>query len=282
LIAQCLREKQSKIEAIAYTAGPGLAGSLLIGSHVARTLSLALNLPLLPIHHLEGHFLAAVIEHGDLWAKGPVLILIISGGHTQLVYSPVRYQYIILGKTLDDAAGEAFDKIAKYLGLGYPGGARLSALAEKKSKPIEPILSLPMKHATSLDFSFSGLKTQATTINYEKYGLQLEDFCATVEYTISAALVLKTKKALERYPLVCSLIVCGGVASNQVIRRDLKKMAHEFSCEIYFPSPHLCTDNGAMIAAAGLYHWKHKGPALLRSAGVYPRWCLEGEPLSDS
>ncbi len=267
------------VDAIAYTAGPGLAGSLLIGSHVAHTLSLYYDIPLIPIHHIEGHILATVIEHGDLWQHGPVLILIVSGGHTQLVYSPERFKYHIIGQTRDDAAGEAFDKIAKHLGLGYPGGAKLSHLAAQAQERFpKNLLSIPMMKNHNLDFSFSGLKTQATTTDYLSYGLSLEQYCATVEYTIVEALKVKTQRALEQHPLCRSLILCGGVAANTSLRKALAQLCVNKKISFFHPHISYCTDNGAMIAAAGLYHLQHQGPALKRTMFIQPRWSLNEEP----
>jgi N6-L-threonylcarbamoyladenine synthase len=268
------------VDAIAYTAGPGLAGSLLIGSHVARTLSLFLQKPLIPIHHLEGHVLAALLEHSDPFCDGPVMGLIVSGGHTQFVYMPKRFEYHIVGQTRDDAAGEAFDKIAKNIGLGYPGGPALSALAEKDLNP-KALFSIPLKHSGCLDMSFSGLKTQASRFDYQSEGLTQIQYCSAVQEAITESLAWKTECAFQRYPAIRSFILCGGVASNPQLRSKIRAICTRKNINLLIPSPPYCTDNGAMIAAAGQYHFLHAGPALDRSAGIYPRWILGEENANE-
>ncbi len=278
-LLECLQEKfpLEHLDAIAYTSGPGLAGSLLIGSHVAQTLSLMLRKSLVPIHHLEGHLLASLIENEDPFETGPVLGLIVSGGHTQFVLMPQRFQYEIIGQTRDDAAGEAFDKIAKSIGLGYPGGPVLAKIAATCPLPRPNLFSIPLQHVDSLDLSFSGLKTQASRFIYIDHGYTQQQYCAAVEEAITTALALKTRLALKKHPQVQSFILCGGVACNTTLRRKIQEICDTHGIRLIIPSPDLCTDNGSMIAAAGHYHFQHQGPALSRRPGVFPQWTLGTE-----
>jgi N6-L-threonylcarbamoyladenine synthase len=264
--------KLEKIDLIAYTAGPGLAGSLLVGANLAHSLSLILNKPLIPVHHIAGHQLAYLIEEPALLF--PCLSLVVSGGHTQLLLLKSPLHYTILGQTRDDAAGEAFDKIAKYIGLGYPGGPALASCASR-GNPLAHRFSIPMFSSETLDFSFSGLKTQAIRV-WDKQELSLEDFCASVEYTIVSTLVLKTKQALKKHPMIKSLLLSGGVACNLTLRTTLTDFASKKGLQIHIPSSYFCADNAAMIAAAGIYRWIHHPTAQpYTSPLIRPNWSIE-------
>ena len=242
----------SQIEMIAYTAGPGLAGSLLIGAHLAHSLSVLLNKPLVPVHHLDGHQTAYRLEQDEI--SYPALSVIVSGGHTQLMILSDPFSFHIIGKTRDDAAGEAFDKIAKYIGLGFPGGPILSEKAAQGSF-IPGLFTIPMSSAESLDFSFSGLKTQAMRV-WDDQKISLEDFCATVEEIIAQTICLKIKQSMKIYSFK-SIILSGGVACNQRLRATLSSFCTKTGIRLAIPSPKLCADNAAMIAAAGLKNWLH-------------------------
>jgi N6-L-threonylcarbamoyladenine synthase len=251
LIKQSLQEshlKNSDINGIAYTAGPGLIGALLVGAATARSLAWAWQIPAIAVHHMEGHLLAPMLEENP--PEFPFVALLISGGHTLLVQVEGIGQYQLLGESLDDAAGEAFDKTAKMLGLGYPGGPKLSALAERGCPRIK--FPRPMTDRPGLDFSFSGLKTfTLNTINAsEKTGQDKADIAAAFQNAVADTLSIKCKRALQQTGLK-RLIVAGGVSANQQIRSSLTVMAAKEQAQIYFPRLQFCTDNGAMIAYAG-------------------------------
>jgi N6-L-threonylcarbamoyladenine synthase len=263
----------NNIRAIAYTAGPGLPGSLLIGSHCARTLALVSRAAVLPIHHLEGHILAYELEHPAF--AYPFLSLIVSGGHTQIVLVKAPFEYQILGKTRDDAAGEAYDKIAKLIGLGYPGGAQLAKLADKGQDRhclTRPLLS----DKKCLDFSFSGLKTQARLV-LDSFDGPTEDFCASVQAAINETLQIKVERAITLFPQSKGINLCGGVACNNDLRKRISSVGEKFSLPVAYASPKYCSDNAAMIAISGLKHWQHQGPALHRDfkGGCQSVWSLE-------
>ncbi len=251
LIKQCLQEsrlKNSDISGIAYTAGPGLMGALLVGAATALSLAWSWQIPAIAVHHMEGHLLAPMLEANP--PEFPFVALLISGGHTLLVQVEGIGRYQLLGESLDDAAGEAFDKTAKMLGLGYPGGPKLSALAECGRPRIK--FPRPMTDRPGLDFSFSGLKTFAlNTINAsEKSGQDKADIAASFQDAVADTLSIKCKRALQQTGL-SRLVVAGGVSANQKIRASLKEMAAKEHAQIYFPRLQFCTDNGAMIAYAG-------------------------------
>jgi N6-L-threonylcarbamoyladenine synthase len=251
LIKQCLLEshlKNSDITGIAYTAGPGLMGALLVGAATARSLAWSWQIPAIAVHHMEGHLLAPMLEENP--PEFPFVALLISGGHTLLVQVEGIGHYQLLGESLDDAAGEAFDKTAKMLGLGYPGGPKLSALAERGCPRIK--FPRPMTDRPGLDFSFSGLKTFAlNTINAsEKTGQDKADIAASFQNAVADTLSIKCKRALQQTGLK-RLVVAGGVSANQQIRASLTEMASKEQAQIYFPRLQFCTDNGAMIAYAG-------------------------------
>lgn len=271
LISQCLQESnlnKKDINGIAYTAGPGLIGALLVGASVAKSLAWAWQIPALAVHHMEGHLLAPMLE--DNPPEFPFIALLISGGHTLLIKVEGLGRYILLGESLDDAAGEAFDKTAKLLGLGYPGGPRLSALAEQGFPRYK--FPRPMTDRPGLDFSFSGLKTfTLNTYNAsEKSGQDKADIAASFQQAITDTLSIKCRRAI-RQTGIKRLVVAGGVSANKQIRASLAKMAESEKSKIYFPRPEFCTDNGAMIAYAGCQRLLN-GEAESLEISARPRW----------
>ncbi len=264
-----------EISAIAYTAGPGLAGALLVGAGFAESLALALEVPALPVHHLEGHLLSPLLSADP--PRFPFVALLVSGGHTQLMRVTGVGQYELLGETLDDAAGEAFDKTAKLLGLGYPGGPQLALLAET-GQAGRYALPRPMLHSGDLSFSFSGLKTAVLTQvrnrvlnDDDKAGLCAEFQTAIVEVLAAKALAALVATGLKQ------LVVAGGVGANRALRAALDVGTRAAGARVYYPEIELCTDNGAMIAFAGaqrlLAGTERKGDK--GGFGVRPRWPLE-------
>lgn len=254
LIEEVLKN-QSKPEAIAVTSGPGLITGLIVGTEAARTLSYTNNLPLFSVNHIAGHIHSVELTEKQLIRNFPALVLIVSGGHTELILMRDHGDYEILGKTKDDAAGECFDKVAKILGLPYPGGPQISKLAE--SGDVKAInFPRPMLHQENLDFSFSGLKTSALywlrdhNLNNE---ISREDFCASIEEAIVDVLVTKTLQATAIHRPK-TIILAGGVAANKKLRESLKKAFPQ--TDLYFPSLQYCMDNAAMIAIAGYYQAK--------------------------
>ncbi|MDP3877385.1 MAG: tRNA (adenosine(37)-N6)-threonylcarbamoyltransferase complex transferase subunit TsaD [Methylobacter sp.] len=251
LVKQCLQESGltgSDINGVAYTAGPGLMGALLVGAATARSLAWAWQVPALAVHHMEGHLLAPMLEENP--PEFPFVALLISGGHTLLVQVEGIGRYQLLGESLDDAAGEAFDKTAKMLGLGYPGGPKLSALAELGTPQIK--FPRPMTDRPGLDFSFSGLKTFTlnTVNNSEKTEQDKADIAAAFQQAVAETLSIKCKRALQQTGLK-RLVVAGGVSANKQIRASLTQMVAKENARLYFPRLQFCTDNGAMIAYAG-------------------------------
>jgi N6-L-threonylcarbamoyladenine synthase len=271
LIKQSLQEIKltySDINGIAYTAGPGLMGALLVGATTARSLAWSWQIPAIAVHHMEGHLLAPMLEENS--PAFPFVALLISGGHTLLVQVEGIGRYQLLGESLDDAAGEAFDKTAKMLGLGYPGGPKLSELAEHGTPQIK--FPRPMTDRPGLDFSFSGLKTfTMNTINAsEKTDQDKADIAAAFQNAVAETLTIKCKRALKQTGLK-RLVVAGGVSANKQIRASLTEMAAKENAQIYFPRPEFCTDNGAMIAYAGcqrLLAGQHQGLEIY----ARPRW----------
>ena len=259
------------IEAIAYTSGPGLSGALLVGSSVAESLACALGIRSIPIHHLEGHLLAPMLEKEK--PKFPFIALLVSGGHSQLIYVKELGNYEIIGDTLDDAAGEAFDKTAQLLGLGYPGGASLSKLAEKGKKRYD--LPRPLLHSNGLDFSFSGLKTAVLYLVKKQANLTAEikaDIAYAFEESITDVLVKKTIQALKQEGLK-RVIISGGVGANKTLRSKIIAECKQNEFEYYFPDLSFCTDNGAMIALAGALRLNIPNKENY-SFSVKPRWKL--------
>ena len=256
LIRQVLRTAGSQlkqIDAVAYTQGPGLAGALLVGTAIANALAFALGIPAVGIHHLEGHLLSPLLASKP--PRFPFVALLVSGGHTQLMRVTGVGEYELLGETVDDAAGEAFDKTANLLGLGYPGGPALAELARKgqggKYKLPRPMLE-PMRKTGNLDFSFSGLKT-AVLLLARKEGAGegvRADIAASFQEAIVDVLVAKSLYALEKTGLT-QLVVAGGVGANRRLRERLDRAAAEQGCSVFYPEFEFCTDNGAMIALAG-------------------------------
>lgn len=273
---------RADIDAIAYTEGPGLAGALLVGTSVANALAAALDVPAIGIHHLEGHLLSPLLA--DDPPPFPFVALLVSGGHTQLMQVDGVGRYRLLGDTLDDAAGEAFDKSAKLLGLGYPGGPAVARLAQS-GRPGRVRLPRPMLHSHDLDFSFSGLKTAVLTA--VKRGLPDEtaraDLACELQAAIVDVLVAKSLAALQSTGLM-RLVIAGGVSANQRLREQLAQARARSGIEVHFPAPALCTDNGAMIAFAGALRLSSASTdARVPDAfSVRPRWALDELPALDS
>lgn len=240
---------KSDLDGIAYTSGPGLVGALLVGTMLARTIAQCLNIPSLGIHHMEGHMLAPLLE--DRIPKLPFIALLVSGGHTLLVKVEKLGKYQILGESIDDAAGEAFDKTAKILGLGYPGGAALAKLAESGDNSVYDF-PRPMVNKPNLDFSFSGLKTAAlnTWQKSNKTDIDKANIAACFQDAVVDTLFLKCKRALLENN-INQLVIAGGVSANKNLRVKLNTLMQNINGELYLPRPEYCTDNGAMIAYAG-------------------------------
>jgi N6-L-threonylcarbamoyladenine synthase len=277
LLEQALRQadtRREQIDGIAYTAGPGLIGALLVGSAFGRSLAWAWGLPAIAVHHLEGHLLAPMLEAES--PPLPFLALLVSGGHTLLISVDAIGDYHILGETLDDAVGEAFDKTAKLLGLGYPGGPELERLAVGGDAG-RFRFPRPMTDRPGLDFSFSGLKTY--TMNTLHAGLTGEqqndeqlraDVACAFQQAAVETLAIKCRRALQQTGL-SNLVVAGGVGANDYLRQRLQELAQELAIRVYYPRMAFCTDNGAMIAYAGclrLQAGQHQGPGF----NVRARW----------
>jgi len=252
LIRQVLDEtglKAEDIDGLAYTAGPGLVGALLVGAGIGRSLAYAWDVPAVAVHHMEGHLLAPMLE--DNPPAFPFVALLVSGGHTQLVQVDGIGRYLLLGESLDDAAGEAFDKTAKMLGLGYPGGPVLAKLAEQ-GNPDRFRFPRPMTDRPGLDFSFSGLKTFAlNTMHANELDDQTRaDISLAFETAVVDTLAIKCKRALKQTGLN-RLVIAGGVSANQHLRSRLAELCVQNDAEVFYPRLAFCTDNGAMIAFAG-------------------------------
>jgi N6-L-threonylcarbamoyladenine synthase len=260
------------IDAVAYTQGPGLAGALLVGASIGASLAFALNVPTIGIHHLEGHLLSPLIS--DTPPAFPFVALLVSGGHTQLMKVSAVGAYELLGETVDDAAGEAFDKTAKLLGLGYPGGPALSRLADT-GDPGRFRLPRPMLHSGDLNFSFSGLKTAVLTLARDE-GLDDQtraDIARAFQESIVEVLCSKSIAAMKRTGLQ-QLVVAGGVGANRQLRARLNELAEKNRLSVSYPKLEFCTDNGAMIAFAGAMRIRHSQPEGLAFT-VRPRWDME-------
>jgi len=280
LLEQVLAESNesvASIDAIAYTQGPGLAGALLVGASVANGLALALNKPVIGVHHLEGHLLSPLLAAQA--PEFPFVALLVSGGHTQLMRVYDVGEYTMLGETLDDAAGEAFDKSAKLLGLGYPGGPAISRLAELGNPSLFE-LPRPMLHSKNLDFSFSGLKTAVLTLVKKQEGELTETIRAAIARAfvdaIVEVLVAKCLAAIKQTGMK-RLVIAGGVGANTQLRKALNEAAVKKRFEVFYPDLALCTDNGAMIALAGALRIARYPQAAHFDYGfnVKPRWPLD-------
>ncbi|GAA0344017.1 tRNA (adenosine(37)-N6)-threonylcarbamoyltransferase complex transferase subunit TsaD [Bowmanella denitrificans] len=267
-----------QLDGVAFTQGPGLVGALLVGSSVGRSLAYAWNVPAVGVHHMEGHLLAPMLDEPA--PEFPFVALLVSGGHTMLVQVDGIGQYQMLGESLDDAAGEAFDKTAKLLGLDYPGGPLLARLAEQGT-PGRFVFPRPMTDRPGLDFSFSGLKTfAANTIRDQGDDPQTKaDIAMAFQQAVVETLVIKCRRALEQTGLK-RLVIAGGVSANKALREALQEMTQKARGQVFYPRLEFCTDNGAMIAYAGMQRLKagqHEG----LSAKAKPRWPLESlEPVS--
>ena len=260
------------IEGIAYTAGPGLVGALLVGAAIGRSLAWSLGIPGLAVHHMEGHLLAPMLELDP--PDFPFLALLVSGGHTMLIKVDGVGQYQILGDTLDDAVGEAFDKTAKLLGLPYPGGPELARLAEQ-GNPKRFKFPRPMTDRPGLDFSFSGLKTFAlNTSQAEEDDSQTRaDIACAFQQAVVDTLAIKCRRAIQQTGLK-RLVVAGGVGANQLLRQRLTELMSKEGGKVFYPRPEFCTDNGAMIAYAGclrLAAGQHEEAQIVAT----PRWSLD-------
>ena len=279
LVDEALHQAQmdkSQIDAIAYTAGPGLIGALLTGACFAKSLALALHIPALAVHHLEAHLLAAKLESPSL--DFPFIVLLVSGGHTQLIEAHALGKYQLLGDTLDDAVGEAFDKSAKLMGLPYPGGAALAKLADQcspKNTLQLPPFPRPMTDRPGLDFSFSGLKTHVLTVwqSSQKDENAVAAIAKGFQDAVVDTLLIKCRRALKQTASKC-LVVAGGVGANQALRQALGKLMTDIQGHVYFPKPEYCTDNGAMVAYAGCLHLLQGEKDVSQAIDVRARWPL--------
>ncbi|MEO1594764.1 MAG: tRNA (adenosine(37)-N6)-threonylcarbamoyltransferase complex transferase subunit TsaD [Pseudomonadota bacterium] len=292
MVEQVLKAADTRAEAldaIAYTAGPGLVGALLVGACYATGLARALDKPAIPVHHMEAHLLAPMLEADA--PDYPFVALLVSGGHSMLVDVAAVGRYEVIGTTLDDAAGEAFDKTAKLLGLPYPGGPALSALAEQGTAT-RFALPRPMLNRPGLDFSFSGLKTAVLMVVRELQGVAGDqpprpgatlsdqdraDVAASFQAAIVETLTRKCERALEQTGRE-RLVVAGGVGANSALRAALAQACDRRGARVYYPRPEYCTDNGAMIALAGVLRAESGGRGL--PIGAAPRWPL-GTPLPE-
>lgn len=262
---------------VAYTAGPGLVGALLVGASAGRALAWALGVPAIGVHHMEGHLLAPLLE--DNPPEPPFVALLVSGGHSMLVQVRAIGDYVILGDTLDDAAGEAFDKTAKLMGLPYPGGPALARLAVQ-GRDGAFHFSRPMTNRPGLDFSFSGLKTQVLLAwqKSDQSDQTRADIARAFEEAIVDTLIIKCRRALEASGTQ-RLVIAGGVGANRHLRSELAAAAEKDGFTVYFPRPDFCTDNGAMIALAGAIRLA-SGQHQDASVEVHPRWDLQSLPAA--
>jgi N6-L-threonylcarbamoyladenine synthase len=269
----------SELDGIAYTAGPGLAGALLVGAAIGRSLGMTLDIPTIGVHHMEGHLLAPLLEAGG--PQFPFLALLVSGGHTQLVTVAGIGEYQVIGESVDDAAGEAFDKVAKMLGLPYPGGPQVAELAEAGlAGRFE--FPRPMTNRPGLDFSFSGLKThvlitvQQHTCDGHISDQDRADIAHAFQEAVVATLLIKCRRAFRQTGLK-TLVIAGGVSANTRLREELARLAAEEGGQLYYPALRYCTDNGAMIAYAGCQRLL-AGQQDDLGIQARPRWNLETLP----
>ena len=282
LIEEVMAEAEvtaADIDGVAYTAGPGLVGALMVGATLARSLAWGWGVPALGVHHMEGHLLAPMLEEEH--PEFPFVALLVSGGHTQLVRVDGIGEYRLLGESLDDAAGEAFDKAAKMLGLPYPGGPHIGRLAQS-GNPERFDFPRPMVNRPGLDFSFSGLKTFTlnTVASCREEGELTEqdkaDIARAFEDAVVSTLVIKCRRALKQEGLK-TLVMAGGVSANSSLRAGLKRALAKEKAQVFYPAPLFCTDNGAMIAYAGAQRLK-AGQVDTEETRVRPRWPMEELP----
>ena len=253
--------KKEDITAIAFTKGPGLSGSLLVGASFAKSFAMGMEIPLIAVNHMQGHILSHFIDEGKEMPKFPFLCLTVSGGHTQIVKVNSTNNMNIIGTTIDDAAGEAFDKSAKILGLSYPGGPLIDKYAAKGNIHA---FEFGKPKVNNLDFSFSGVKTSILykvqnklQNNPQFIEENLEDLCASIQYSIVTILIEKLQKAIQKTGIK-ELAIAGGVSANSYLRRELKKLAKEKKYKLYIPKFEYCTDNAAMIAISGYFKYLNK------------------------
>ncbi|MCF7501300.1 tRNA (adenosine(37)-N6)-threonylcarbamoyltransferase complex transferase subunit TsaD [Pseudoalteromonas sp. L1] len=265
------------LDGIAYTAGPGLVGALLVGTSIGRSLAYGWNIPAVAVHHMEGHLLAPMLEEEQ--PEFPFIALLVSGGHTMMVKVSGIGEYEVLGESVDDAAGEAFDKTAKLLGLDYPGGPRLAKLAEQGT-PERFVFPRPMTDKPGLDFSFSGLKTAASiAIRDNDDDEQTKaDIAHAFQTAVIDTLIIKCKRALKQTGIK-RLVIAGGVSANVQLRSQLERVMQGMKGRVYYPRTEFCTDNGAMIAYAGMQRLK-AGQFASLDMKTKPRWPIDSlEPL---
>ncbi|MEP5766117.1 MAG: tRNA (adenosine(37)-N6)-threonylcarbamoyltransferase complex transferase subunit TsaD [Halieaceae bacterium] len=282
LVAEVMAQadcSSAQLDGIAYTAGPGLVGALMVGATLARSLALGWNLPVLGVHHMEGHLLAPMLEQEK--PEYPFVALLVSGGHTQLVRVDALGSYRLLGESLDDAAGEAFDKAAKMLGEPYPGGPHIARLATS-GDPDRYSFPRPMVNRPGLDFSFSGLKTYTLNTVKEAGGRDAidaqtrADIACAFQQAVVETLVIKCRRALEQEQL-STLVIAGGVSANTRLRQRLTEALAKTGARVFYPAPEFCTDNGAMIAYAGCQRLL-AGERDRADTPVRPRWPLAELP----
>ena len=242
--------KLEDVDVIAPTYGPGLVGALLVGVSYGRGLAYALNKPLVGVNHLEGHIAANYITHPDL--EPPFLCMLTSGGNTQIVYVKNYCDMEVLGRTRDDAIGEAFDKVARVIGLTYPGGPKIDKLAEQGKATI----NFPKTHFENLDFSFSGIKTAVINLHHKNPDVSKEDLCMSFEKAVTEVLTENIEKAIKQTGIK-KVVLAGGVSANTHIREEFEKLGQKLNVQIYKPDLKLCTDNAAMIGSAGYYRYLH-------------------------
>lgn len=240
--------KLEDVDIIGCTYGPGLVGALLVGLSTAKAMAYALNKPLVGVHHIEGHIAANYITHKEL--TPPYLCLVVSGGHSHLVYVEDYTKFNVLGKTRDDAVGEAFDKVSRAVGLGYPGGP----IIDKMAKEGKPTYKLPRTHFENLDFSFSGVKTAVLNLINKEKDLNVNDLCASFEEAVTDVLIENVLRAVDELN-VSKVAIAGGVSANSYLRDRMQKIGSMHNLKIYYPELILCTDNAAMIGAAAYYNF---------------------------
>ncbi len=251
IMKQSLKEANitlDEIDGIAVTYGPGLVGALLVGVSYAKALSFATNKPLIAVNHINGHVAANYITHKDL--EPPFLCLIISGGHTYLVNVKDYNESEIIGKTKDDAIGEAFDKVARVCNLGYPGGPKIDNLA----KSGVPNINLPISHLENYNFTFSGIKTAVINLNHKDPNINKADLCASFENAVTQMLIFNVEKAINEFNFE-KVVLAGGVSRNSYIRKEFDELSKRLKVKVYYPDGILCTDNAAMIASSG--YWEY-------------------------